>query len=1077
MAPKWPQVNNDPEHINEHAAYLREACHQLQALGQDQVPWNTVQQYITSTIALVGKVLQQPAISDILHHIQDTTRCTQNIQRDVSIIKNIVGLSTAPPNATNPSGGRTTTGTWAQVAAQARGPPVSQSTCTTKPQPAVTAYKDRAVIVRLKDQGIIQRFRTLSATKIKQQVDTSIQNHAKSRSVTVVAAHQLKSGDIQIFTSSRAEVARLRESRGWVSGLGEHAELTVPTYGVIVHGISTNSINTKDQEATIQRILADNHTVIPKAEISSVGWLTWESTLKHASSIVVEFTDSEMANAIIYAGMAWDGQIHMCQLYDRACRVKQCFRCYNYGHIGTQCNAAQACGYCAELHETRNCNQKGAENFTPRCTVCKGAHKAWSNACPARKKEMERVEQAKQTRNTYWHAVSTDKPPKNDRSRAKQRPTSNPTSSEVVTISDTPNLEPSDQREPTAEPSPAQARNPLPELPSLEQAEAQADEDAPAPVLRQEPAVQQLIIDPQLMATEHAPRANPAEVATPDAGCTEAISMVEAPIQQPLYPPDTTLGDCDMDNAEEWLANLEDTFADIRHDSKGAGSIPTSMAIDTRTAQGLYKGCNCPEHQELYDNWPTRNAEMTIARCMKICVYCGKDFLHTSALRNHMRTKMEYIRRNLKEPWRNLFISISYYPLKQHFQLIYLNDAATRVCFYINKRINPGTWSVSHLSKDITSLTIRNPPTGRNIHIFNVYNEVGTDTLSALADAIDRLESHKEVMVLGDFNLHHPLWSVIRRRASYGPSARDLLTIVEDFQLQLLTVPGTTTHRWQGGESTIDLTFATEDLTLRLIHCKVDSSLDCDSDHLPIAVAIDWRWLPAIPNRKRIWAKTNVELLRKTVERHLLLAYDSSELNNEGSIDNLVSSIITAIDAGIVASTPWSNPSPRSIAGFDQSCKDLCTEVQQLRRKWQRSRQEDDYEAYRQACNKKGRHIRKTLRNTHRQRVEEASATQTGLWNLIKWAKNRHDVTPACTPALIRADGELVHQPEEKAEVLRQSFFPPPHQADLSDLEGCEYPPPIKCPEITTAEIERAVRKVSLNKSLGANSINNSILY
>ena len=75
--------------------------------------------------------------------------------------------------------------------------------------------------------------------------------------------------------------------------------------------------------------------------------------------------------------------------------MKQCFRCYNYGHIGTQCNASQLCGYCAEQHETKHCRQKGAEGFTPRCTVCKGAHTAWSNACPARRKEMRRVEQAK----------------------------------------------------------------------------------------------------------------------------------------------------------------------------------------------------------------------------------------------------------------------------------------------------------------------------------------------------------------------------------------------------------------------------------------------------------------------------------------------------------------------------------------------------------------------------------------------------------------------------------------------------------------------------------------------------------
>jgi hypothetical protein len=223
-----------------------------------------------------------------------------------------------------------------------------------------------------------------------------------------VAAHQLKSGDIQIFASTTAEAAQLKENKGWLPGLGEHAELIVPTYGVIVHGVSTRSINIKDQKATIQQMLADNYTVIPHAGISYVGWLTREATLKRASSIVVEFTDPEMANAIIYAGMVWDGQIHQCQLYDRACRVTQCLRCHHYNHICTQCNASQTCGYCAEQHETKHCKQKGVDGFTPRCAVCKGAHTAWSNACPARKKELGRVEQAKQLRSIYWHVPIKD---------------------------------------------------------------------------------------------------------------------------------------------------------------------------------------------------------------------------------------------------------------------------------------------------------------------------------------------------------------------------------------------------------------------------------------------------------------------------------------------------------------------------------------------------------------------------------------------------------------------------------------------------------------------------------------------
>jgi hypothetical protein len=279
MAPKWPQVNNGPDHINEHATYLREACNQLQAVDrgrQNQVPWNIVQPYIASTIALIGKVLQQPAMSEILHHIQDAAKCTQNIQRDITVIKTSVGLNATPINASNFSGGRAAAVTWAQVAAQAKGsaslpPPVPRGMHTTEAQSTVTAYRDRAVTVKLKDHGVAQRFRTLSATRIRHQVETSIRENISTKLVKVVAAHQLKSGDVQIFTSLTAEAIKLKDNRDWINGLREYTELVVPTYGVIVHGISTSSINIKDQKATIQQILIDNYTVIPKAEISFVG--------------------------------------------------------------------------------------------------------------------------------------------------------------------------------------------------------------------------------------------------------------------------------------------------------------------------------------------------------------------------------------------------------------------------------------------------------------------------------------------------------------------------------------------------------------------------------------------------------------------------------------------------------------------------------------------------------------------------------------------------------------------------------------------------------------------------------------
>ena len=122
---------------------------------------------------------------------------------------------------------------------------------------------------------------------------------------------------------------------------------------------------------------------------------------------------------------------------------------------------------------------------------------------------------------------------------------------------------------------------------------------------------------------------------------------------------------------------------------------------------------------------------------------------------------------NFQEPWRNPFINTTYHPLKTHFQLTYFSDAETRVCFYIHKRLDPSTWSVSYISRDIIALTIRSSLTGRRICILNVYNEVGTDTVSVLTDSLRSLHQYHETIVLGDFNLHHPLWSTTHRRA--GP--------------------------------------------------------------------------------------------------------------------------------------------------------------------------------------------------------------------------------------------------------------------------------------------------------------------
>jgi hypothetical protein len=175
---------------------------------------------------------------------------------------------------------------------------------------SLTPYKGYEVIVKLLDHGIAQRLRQISPVQLKNKINNILFEAPNVKDIKIAAVHQLKSGDITVITNSLEQAMTLQTHTEWAKGLGPRAQVNRTTYGAIVNGIAMNTINMRDQQGTIQRILADNHSVIPNAEITYVGWLTKEATKKQSSSIVIEFTRPEPANNIIYAGFLWEGLVH-----------------------------------------------------------------------------------------------------------------------------------------------------------------------------------------------------------------------------------------------------------------------------------------------------------------------------------------------------------------------------------------------------------------------------------------------------------------------------------------------------------------------------------------------------------------------------------------------------------------------------------------------------------------------------------------------------------------------------------------------------------------------------------------------
>lgn len=116
----------------------------------------------------------------------------------------------------------------------------------------------------------------------------------------------------------------------------------------------------------------------------------------------------------------------------------------------------------------------------------------------------------------------------------------------------------------------------------------------------------------------------------------------------------------------------------------------------------------------------------------------------------------------LQEPWKNPFRDTIYHPLKREFKLLHFNGPA-RIYIFVNKRIASSSWTVTYHTSDLYTLHLKlanNSNVGDTVHIHNVYNPPrttgATSPLYTLAAALRDYPTDQHV-VLGDFNLHHPL--------------------------------------------------------------------------------------------------------------------------------------------------------------------------------------------------------------------------------------------------------------------------------------------------------------------------------
>lgn len=210
----------------------------------------------------------------------------------------------------------------------------------------------------------------------------------------ITAARINARGSIVAYTETAAQAETLRYNReAWQEEVANGAEVMVPVYPVVIHGVPIKSIDLGNKTDVFYQLRFENRQALGEHKIVDCRWYRRYKEGQKDGSLIVDCETLEGANAIIKAGtLAWAHGLRVVRRHDPTCQFTRCLKCYQYGKCkGTFCTNNDTCGKCASTeHNTGDCT-----SLTKKCCLCGGQHYAWSTQCAKHKQEIQRIELAK----------------------------------------------------------------------------------------------------------------------------------------------------------------------------------------------------------------------------------------------------------------------------------------------------------------------------------------------------------------------------------------------------------------------------------------------------------------------------------------------------------------------------------------------------------------------------------------------------------------------------------------------------------------------------------------------------------
>ena len=296
----------------------------------------------------------------------------------------------------------------------------------------------------------------------------------------------------------------------------------------------------------------------------------------------------------------------------------------------------------------------------------------------------------------------------------------------------------------------------------------------------------------------------------------------------------------------------------------------------------------------------------------------------------------------------------------------------------------------------------------------------------------------------GDVSLHHPIWAGARLPTAHSAAERLVEIIFEQGGCELLTPPGTITYPTNQGGTTIDLAFASIELTECILECRVAIELDHGSDHLPILSRFKVEPPVVAPSPRRCWKNLNIDKAKASIACLDINRPISSEVDIEQYARYLSESLYLALDQSV----PWIRPSIYANPWWNPQVAEAVAKVKAACRVWLGTRSEETKRVATELGRVKARVIAEAKRECYRQFVDEATQGDK-LWRLARWSRGVEGGASQ-VPTLKTGEGAASSH-EAKVKVLRDRFYPTT-DADLSDINSNSAKEPFEVEQATSIE-------------------------